>query len=552
MPGETPTIEEVPPELLDGEGELPLIAADPEADLIGIFVALLIGGAYILLRAIGVKIGRIKVGPFSVDIGRFFVNLGNDISNWIMGEYRQFFEGPTRHSARIARVIDTLAVHTVGAVSHLGDQIAEIVNHRIPATLNTAAATALYDMRQAEAKVTHELDAAARQAAAGLDGDARSRWERAAGEHTTIETNALALLSHGVDTAINFATGAVDHAATSMVNHVTAAFPGAEKATGSVVDQAAGDVANALLHSHAELMSYIDGINRELAGLTRGLPRGASIVSEASSLAAGALSQAKSAIEGAVTDLAEVATGRAATESGGAVEGAAVGAGREIHTAIQNVSDALQTAKRSLGDRITTLSGTLTTDVNDINNTITATAANTLARANGALSAAIVTVNGSIKAAETAAAQGEQAAIKTAADDAHAAATSVTQALGSGLDELIVGLGMAALPATATLPQVFQGVLGAIHTQLAGIRSDVSALAQCTVFACDTPPKDANPEHNFKKMLHDGLDLGLAIALAPVLEQAIRDPRGTSDTFVGGEQALYKIADGAINALLSL
>ena len=226
-------------------------------------VALIIAGV-LLADMLGSLIGKINIGPIHLDPGSWFRSIAHTIENWAMSTFDHLI-APVGHWLN---GIAYDAYHTlsdaVNAVSHLGDQIAHIVNTTIPDAIARQFANIMgivdsdlgkvygkidSEVSTLEGKITDAAGATFAHLAGIIDSDigavhALIGKDVAAAEK--IASDALATvertLTGDISRAITTAEAAAAAAAAVPIRDLGAAVGAADTAIGALAGTLTGDI----------------------------------------------------------------------------------------------------------------------------------------------------------------------------------------------------------------------------------------------------------------------------------------------------------------------
>lgn len=333
--------------------------------LVAMLAAVLAIAADLMLQAIGKAIGKVGIGPFTWDVGSFFVGKAEDVLNWAIHNLDSFFDDIANWFVGHILVIDQFFGAVVSAVSHLGDQIAHIVNTSVPNAIHAAEAAAGKHAQDLVNGVENDLKADVSSIEGLLKGDVKALNDTISGDVTDL-TN---LISKSVTAGVAKAEGYTDDAIDTLGHTVSKDFQDAESYAAGLVSALASKlgqqlsnltdtVANNLVaaenYAKAQATQVYNEVEGDLSSTAKTLQQGISTAESAAASAASAAAADLVTAENFATTQASSALSTAETYAGQA-------AGAAANTAEQALEGALGGIYTDLTGKALAVNGDLST-----------------------------------------------------------------------------------------------------------------------------------------------------------------------------------------------
>lgn len=473
------------------------------ADLVPITAALFwaaccIAGA-LLIRAIGHLLPNISILGIGLDFERWFDHAAGGLENWLVDQSKGAWQFATDLWHVTAHVLSTAFGDVVSAIQHTGDNIAYIATQVVPNAIRAAEGSAAKHAQTLVNNLERDMAGAYNAATGGFDHAARAAWEHAAHDFTNVENNLLALVSHGVDSAIGYTDGAISSLKSTLEGELHDAVKTVEGDIGSLHKLLAAqisDLANTVAADYASAKQVAQADANE------------------------ALTTAKGLIDDARTYAKDVAAADA-----GAVQDA-------LNRAVATIDGTVSSLTTTVGQDFTAAETQARNEV--------ATAVSTVT---GQLNSAVNTLNGAISTAAAAAQAGITGAVNQAQADANQALDSATGTIESVLGGIAQDITAGAQIYNGDLSGTASAVALAITGAIAGVTARVAKLEQCSVGVCSDSP------NNFSSLLKDAFGLAATGDAFAYLAGAVTDPSRAAAEAAG---LIKPVADTSVKLLDTL
>ena len=252
-------------------------------------VALIIAGI-LLADMLSGLLGKISVGPFSINPGAWFSGIAHSVETWAIHKFDSVI-------APIGNWLNAIAYDgyhnlssVIGVVSHLGDQIAHIVNTSIPDAIKAESANVFGVVDRDIGAVNTKIDGVASAAASALTGAIDHQFanilgivdsdigavhtyvDNAVGKAESDASSALSTvertLTGDIGTAIQTAEAAAAAADAALSRDLGAAIAAGEAAAASAAGVLGGEItsANAQIATIAASAAAALALARTVAG----------------------------------------------------------------------------------------------------------------------------------------------------------------------------------------------------------------------------------------------------------------------------------------------
>lgn len=265
---------------------LPALFVDPV--LAAAAAAIIIAGI-LLAQMIGNLLGTINIGPVSIPIGRWFLNIAHSVESWALNAFNHLLAPLGAWLNAIAfDAYHSLAV-TVDAVTHLGDQIAHVVTSTIPDAIAHQFAHIMGILDSDLGKVYDRIRAAEHTLQGDITTQAGHTFAHLAGiidhdigaVHTYVNEH-VAAAEHAASNALSAAEGTLTRDIHSAIQTAEAAAAAAEAA----LSKDLGGAIAAAEAAAAAAAGYLQGeINSSTAAITAAAATAAAAVSAVKALA---------------------------------------------------------------------------------------------------------------------------------------------------------------------------------------------------------------------------------------------------------------------------
>lgn len=248
---------------------LPVVFADP---VLAAAVAAIILAGYLLIQMIGSLLGTISVGPISIPIGRWFNSIAHSVESWAINTFDHFL-------APLGAWLNGLAYDAyhnlatmVSVVTHLGDQIAHIVNTTIPDAVAGTFAHAMGVLDSDIGTVNAKIDHAVSSLTSDIESTAGATFAHVMG----IVDSDIGAVHTYVDNAVSgaeaIASRALSAAESTLTSDISSAIQTAEAASAAAEAALSRDLTGAIdaaeaaaASAGAYLQGEINGTNAAIA-----------------------------------------------------------------------------------------------------------------------------------------------------------------------------------------------------------------------------------------------------------------------------------------------
>lgn len=225
-----------------------LLLGLPEVGL-ALLAMLLALGVFVLIRAIANSLPSLSL-PFGISIrpGDWFSAIVSPVIGWIIHATENAWNFVSHWIYGHAWLVEQLAVNTVAAIGHLGDQIAHIVNTVIPDAIRAVERDLGGAVNSLERTIARDATRAADDLAHDISKVARSIYTSERGIVSELDHAIKSAVSTGVDEAVSEA----DRAIADLRSYVDA------------------KVSEAVGHVEGDITHAIDGVYDDLARVASG------------------------------------------------------------------------------------------------------------------------------------------------------------------------------------------------------------------------------------------------------------------------------------------
>lgn len=257
---------------------LPVVFADP---VLAAAVAAIILAGYLLIQMIGSLLGTISVGPINIPIGRWFNSIAHSVESWAINAFDHLL-------APLGTWLNGLAYdayHTlsqvVSNISHLGDQIAHIVNTSIPDAISAEFAHVFGIVDSDIGAINRKID----DAVSSLTGDIASTAGATFAHVMGIVDSDIGALHGYVDDAVgraeSIASTALSTAEATITSDISSAIQTAEAAEAAAEAALSKDLTGAIAAAEAAAASAGAYLQGEINGTTAAIAAAAATAAAA-------------------------------------------------------------------------------------------------------------------------------------------------------------------------------------------------------------------------------------------------------------------------------
>jgi phage-related protein len=335
----------------------------------------------VVIRTISKALGKFGIGPFSINLESIVYNFASGAISHMVDDTKQYWDDIAHWFTGHEYILRTFAYNTVQAVQHVGDQIAQIVNHEIP--------NAISDLRgDVESFV----------------GGVKNGIERDIGDAATAAATALTKADRGIYIAIG---GDLDTVASNLKSAVGSALDSAEDYTDTHIKDLHTYVDTQIASTAAAAVAEVQALKTQLGAAITGVAQDAASNLSAAKTAiegdlSGDITAVRQTITGDVTDLSNkigdaASTAAAATSALGTKLTGTITS--DVTDLTGKIGDVASTDATNLAKEAQSLSGTITSDVSALSDRVTsdaATAAGDLSGVQGQLTTAITAAVGAV------------------------------------------------------------------------------------------------------------------------------------------------------------
>lgn len=479
-----------------------LLVADFGAVAAALLCTLLAIALVYLLKGLAAAIGKIGIGPFTLNLGGVVSGALDDAADWIVSNTKSLWVHVATLLYATAYIFDHLFNAAVNAIAQVFDYADHIVTSTIPNETNAIHTWVLNTVQQDFTNIAADIYNDAGQIGTAVNKVANDVKTDA--ENYT--DSSVATLKKALTTSISNLTTTVSDDYTSAKNYAESQAASALATAKTLIGEAktaAEDVAKADANAvQTTLQKAIDATNTTVNDLTQTV----------SNDYTAAKNFATTQVASGLADVTDILNGTA-NAVGGAIAAAAAGVAGGISGAVTDAQNdantALDSADEALGDALAAVTSDVTGQAIAFGGDITSV--------EGQLAGAI---NG---VAATAAAELGQAITDVANDIA-----GVERTFTGDIDTATGGLAAAILAA-----------IGAVATR-------VTKLEECSVGVCDDSP------NNFTSLLNDALGLASVVGVGAFLAQIINSPAQAEADYAGLIQGAYSTGQDLFQELLSL
>lgn len=262
-----------------------------------------------IINAIADGLPELKILTFALKLGDIFRNASETALNWMVGNTKALWNDFAKWLLAHAALLEQLGGAIVSAVSHLGDQIAHIVNTSVPNAISSAESYVGKELVTLKKDIESDITASASRVEGILQGDVKALDSTISTDIGTVEGDITRAVTKGVATAENYTDDAinslrayVDKAVAQALSTAEGDLNTAKQQIGQAVAGVAATAASQLSAAENTLEGEISAAARTAASDLSGAEQtlGGEITSEAKT-AASALAQTASALGGEIS-----------------------------------------------------------------------------------------------------------------------------------------------------------------------------------------------------------------------------------------------------------
>jgi hypothetical protein len=297
-------------------------------DLAGLGLALLCLLAAIaldyIIKAIASVLPNLSILGVGLNLANIFRSAADSAVSWMVDNTKQFWNDVANWVNGHAYLFTNAVTAIVGAVQHLGDQIAHLYTTVIPDAISTAEKSAKKYADDLISGVEKDIKTAGDAAGAALSAADRAIYSDIASTESTIKTDLLKAISSSVDAAEKIAKDGLADLRTYVDASVKTAEAAATKAVNDLSRQVGTAIAGVASTAASDLAAAENTISGEISTVAQ--TAAADLSSTASTLtseitstgqsAAQALAGAESSLESDISTTAGTLSGDIATSAG--------------------------------------------------------------------------------------------------------------------------------------------------------------------------------------------------------------------------------------------
>ena len=299
---------------------MPVLAGELVAVVVALACAALAMMLTYLVKAIGNQLPNFSILGVGINIGKWFINLGDDAASWMVAQSKGLWSDVGKLFQATGYIFNDFAYHAVSALSHAFDYADHIVTVTIPNAVSSALGDAKGYAHSLYKDVEGDLSAAVGSLDSTLAGDVKALNSTISRDVTslgnTITKTAAATLSAAedyVDSQIKSLRSELLQDITNTYNAVESDLATAKQQIGAAITGVANTAANNLANAESTLEGDIASASQAAANALKSTT--ATLTGEITNVATTAASEVATAEQEAQQEVGQLATSTASAIS---------------------------------------------------------------------------------------------------------------------------------------------------------------------------------------------------------------------------------------------